>query len=263
MKAKTNEIRTALKNELGLNRTHVSVKSRHYGSIDVTIKTVQGWEVRDAIEEIAKRQEKVHRCDVTHEILSGGNTFVSVEIDRDLKEEIAAPYLEVVEKALEERVNSDNVREGVEIVEGAYLFGNSWDIRLSVNGGMVGRFYNQNSAVSIAYELACKGIEITPTESKEMTGTFTVVESEEQPAGTSHNEAVEVTKEETCATTQPEKETAVEATENPLFTACFKELLSAQDLKDYHLDSGDFQKAKEYREKELKLESILIQIKQL
>ena len=70
------EIRKALKEELGLNARMVSVTQRSVGAVNVTIKVPVGIErVRD----IAWRWEKVDRCEYTHEILSGGNTFVFVE----------------------------------------------------------------------------------------------------------------------------------------------------------------------------------------
>lgn len=70
-------IREELKKELGLNRTKVSVRSPHWGSIIVKIHdpSVDFAEV----EKIAKRQESIDRCAASGEILQGGNTFVSVK----------------------------------------------------------------------------------------------------------------------------------------------------------------------------------------
>lgn len=70
-------IREELKKELGLNRTKVSVRSPHWGSIIIKIHdpSVDFAEV----EKIAKKQESIDRCAASGEILQGGNTFVSVK----------------------------------------------------------------------------------------------------------------------------------------------------------------------------------------
>ncbi|MCD8875437.1 hypothetical protein K2V74_14030 [Mammaliicoccus sciuri] len=69
------EIRTELKKELGYTNRQISVKN-NWSSIDVVIKddSVD----REAVEKIAKPLEEVDRCEVTGEILAGGNTFVFV-----------------------------------------------------------------------------------------------------------------------------------------------------------------------------------------
>jgi hypothetical protein len=53
-----------------------SVRSSRGGSVTVEIKDLAISKAR--ITEIASAHEKIDRCSVTHEILSGGNTFVSV-----------------------------------------------------------------------------------------------------------------------------------------------------------------------------------------
>lgn len=72
------EIRQALKVELGLNARMVGVSQRYPGAVSVTIKVPVGIErVRD----VAERWKSVDRCEYTHEILCGGNTFVNVKYE--------------------------------------------------------------------------------------------------------------------------------------------------------------------------------------
>lgn len=94
-------VREDLKNELGLNRTKVSVRSPHYGSIIVSIHDPSL--DFDAIEKIAKRQESIDRCHASGEILCGGNTFVSVDWSKRATEVILATRaddIEAIQKAV-------------------------------------------------------------------------------------------------------------------------------------------------------------------
>lgn len=72
------EIRKRIKDELGLNSRKVSVRGRpctYSSAIDVTIKVPVA---KSPIEAIAKGAESIRRCEYSGEILSGGNTYVSV-----------------------------------------------------------------------------------------------------------------------------------------------------------------------------------------
>ena len=70
-------IREALKSELNLNRTKVSVRSPYYGCVNVEVHDATA--DYDAVKEIAKRQKSISRCEASGEILCGGNTFIFVE----------------------------------------------------------------------------------------------------------------------------------------------------------------------------------------
>ncbi|WP_436890275.1 hypothetical protein [Mammaliicoccus sciuri] len=70
------EIRTELKKELGYTNRQISVKN-NWSSIDVVIKDESV--DREAVEKIAYPLEEVDRCEITGEILAGGNTFVFVK----------------------------------------------------------------------------------------------------------------------------------------------------------------------------------------
>lgn len=91
-------VRKALKDELGLNARQVSVRSPHWGSIYVTIKTADASFAK--VEEIAKRVEHVRRCEYSGDILCGGNTFVNVEFDDAVVEKAAENP--AITKAVEE-----------------------------------------------------------------------------------------------------------------------------------------------------------------
>ena len=73
------EIRSELKKELGLNSRNVSVRCPHYGCIRVEVKNKDTQKHYEAIKAIAKKYEKVDRCESTGEILSGGNTYIFVD----------------------------------------------------------------------------------------------------------------------------------------------------------------------------------------
>ena len=78
MKVETKEIKKELAKALNTKFNDFSVTSPHYSSINIDIKTLVS---KSAVKEIAQKYEKIDRCEVTGEILSGGNTFVSVNYD--------------------------------------------------------------------------------------------------------------------------------------------------------------------------------------
>lgn len=79
-KEKAADIRKKLK-ALGWTRTMVSVRGDG-SAIHVTIKDASV--PLHKVKEIAEAHEKIDRCHISHEILSGGNTFVFVDYDDDL-----------------------------------------------------------------------------------------------------------------------------------------------------------------------------------
>ena len=91
------QIRHQLKTELGLTQKDVSVRAHSYSmgaSIYVTLKTTRG--SLDAVSAIARQHEHVRYCEVSGDILSGGNTYVQVRYDRDVLKSEAAKYTEMV-----------------------------------------------------------------------------------------------------------------------------------------------------------------------
>lgn len=94
------KIRAALKAR-GITSRQVSVKSSSFSmgsAIDVTIKA-PGISVK-MVREIAETFERVSRCEITGEILSGGNRYVSVTLDwrmLDAAAERFMPWLKALE----------------------------------------------------------------------------------------------------------------------------------------------------------------------
>ena len=84
-------MRAALK-AAGFKTTQVSVRSPHYGSYNVTIRSADVSILK--VEEIVGSFEKIDRCQASGEILLGGNTYVDVSYADDviapLKAEITA-----------------------------------------------------------------------------------------------------------------------------------------------------------------------------
>jgi len=85
-------IRAELKRR-GWSSRQVSVRSDSFSmgsSITVTIKAA-GIPLA-TVREIAERAEHIHRCEVTGDILGGGNRYVSVHFDRTLLASVAVRF---------------------------------------------------------------------------------------------------------------------------------------------------------------------------
>lgn len=89
---KAAKIRQALKSELGLNSRQVSVRcSAGGGAIRVEILAPVG-DKFPRIKRIANAQESIRYCEYSGEILSGGNTYVSVSFASEIVEAEAATF---------------------------------------------------------------------------------------------------------------------------------------------------------------------------
>ena len=92
-------IRTALKSQ-GITSRQVSVRSSLYSmgsSIDITIKDASISLTR--IEDIASGHEHVRRCELSGEILNGGNRFVSVDYGHGALDQLRAALGNAVDTA--------------------------------------------------------------------------------------------------------------------------------------------------------------------
>ena len=95
------EIRDELKIK-GWNSRKVSVRVHSYSGGSSIYVTVRDPAVPFAeVKEIAERCQVIRRCEVTGEILSGGNRFVFTEMTDKVRDALAAPYVEAVRKAVE------------------------------------------------------------------------------------------------------------------------------------------------------------------
>lgn len=110
---KTKAIRQELKRRYGWTSRQVSVRGQpctYSGSIDVTIKDPSV--PLPLVEAVANQYKSVRRCEYSGDILQGGNTYVTVEYDRELIERLATP---VVEAASDEPGVSVEVGAGYSI----------------------------------------------------------------------------------------------------------------------------------------------------
>jgi hypothetical protein len=96
------QIRSTLKKAHGWSSRQVSVRSEYFSmgsSIDVIVKDPAI--PLPAVKEVAEGAESIRRCEVSGEILSGGNRYVSVRYSHEAQQTIGARYLEAVQKAVD------------------------------------------------------------------------------------------------------------------------------------------------------------------
>jgi len=109
------ELRQELKSKLGVNSRQVSVRSEYFSmgsSIDVRIKDADV--SLPAVREIASKYESIRRCEFSGEILSGGNTYLSVEYTREALQTRSDRVREQVENAVAKLPEDSNTLERVE-----------------------------------------------------------------------------------------------------------------------------------------------------
>ena len=100
-------IRQTLKAELGLTARDVSVRSAYFSmgsSIDVRLKDTDKANALALafVEKIANEHERIDRCEISGDILSGCNRYVSVNRTDEGCKAIAQPFLAAAEKAIAE-----------------------------------------------------------------------------------------------------------------------------------------------------------------
>lgn len=156
-------IRTELKSRHGWTSRQVSVKSDSYSmgsSIDITIKA-PGISIA-AVEEIANGQERIHRCEMTGEILGGGNRFVSVSLDWEMVRREAAKLVEWVK----ETPIHDRELRIVEVCGEGYYIGRTGESYFSVSARNNGFIPTGSSAEAVAGFFASRmlqaGVEVVP-----------------------------------------------------------------------------------------------------
>jgi hypothetical protein len=115
---KTKEIRKTLKAEHGYTARQVSVRPPHWGSIVVTVKDPAV--DFNAVHRVAHEQEHVRRCEISGDILRGGNTFVDVKWDEAVLKQFQETYLQQLE---------DLEPTGMQYVEI-----NGWQVQKEVHG---------------------------------------------------------------------------------------------------------------------------------
>ena len=91
----TEQVRSELK-ALKITPKMVSVRATANG-MNIVIKSRK---VFAAVNAAANKHSRIHRCEASGEILSGGNFYVSVELDRSLVAEMTATVREELAKAV-------------------------------------------------------------------------------------------------------------------------------------------------------------------
>lgn len=109
------KVRARLKRERGWSSRQVSVRARSF-SLGSSIEV----EVKDpavplaTVKAIAEEAERIHRCEITGEILGGGNRYVSVRYSREALEVIGRRYADAVQRAVNLVEPGSNVLQPVE-----------------------------------------------------------------------------------------------------------------------------------------------------
>lgn len=130
----TTEEAAAIRQELkkrGWSARQVSVRSEYFSmgsSITVTVKdpTVP----IDVVEEVAKCAERIDRCQITGEILSGGNRYVHVSYSREAERAVMAPWLALVQAAVDAVEPGSNLLQNIEGTPFRIERPDKWRVRL-------------------------------------------------------------------------------------------------------------------------------------
>lgn len=113
---KAAEIRKALK-AIGYTSKHVSVRSESYSmGSSINIKIKRDGVNRAEVERIANTGSRVHYCESSGEILSGGNRFVFVDVDDSACAVYSAAYLPRIAALKDEGNGGDSCECGDVIV---------------------------------------------------------------------------------------------------------------------------------------------------
>lgn len=96
------EIRAAYKAR-GWSSRKVSVQAEYFSMGSAIRVTIKHPEVCMAeAERIAEEHASISRCEITHEILSGGNRYVTVSYSSECEKALGAPYVAGIKAALAE-----------------------------------------------------------------------------------------------------------------------------------------------------------------
>jgi hypothetical protein len=109
------EIRAELKRAHGWTSRQVSVRAEYFSlgsSIDVVVKdpTIP----LPTVKAIAERAESIRHCEVTGEILGGGNRYVSVTYSHAALDAIATRYADAVQRAVDAVEMGSNMLQPVD-----------------------------------------------------------------------------------------------------------------------------------------------------
>ncbi len=90
-------IRKRLRSELGAKRGDVSVRCSHYSGGSSIYVRINNADIRIAdVKRIANDAQQIHRCEISGDILGGGNRYVSVEHASDARKALMTPVRDVL-----------------------------------------------------------------------------------------------------------------------------------------------------------------------
>jgi hypothetical protein len=132
-------IRETLKRDHGWGSKQVSVRIHNYSMGSSIYVRINDPSVPfSVVEEIARREESVSRCEITGDILSGGNRYVSIDHSSECLDAKAAPVLPALERAMKaasELEKGSSRLIPVEGYPGAYVSRETaWGFRAWTNG---------------------------------------------------------------------------------------------------------------------------------
>jgi hypothetical protein len=120
---------------LGYNSRQVSVKDNGGSSnwsFDVTIRDASV--NYEKLSKAVNRFEKIDRCEASYEILSGGNTYVTVRLSDEVQAKWSEPYVEKVQKAIS-GLKDDRYGEQID---------DRFDIFMTGAGGRIYKVWDNN-----------------------------------------------------------------------------------------------------------------------
>lgn len=147
-------IRAALKSGHGWNSRKVSVKSDSYSmGSSITVTILAAGISKAVVAEIANRHDHVRRCEVSGDILGGGNRYVTVRFDDALISAVGAeftPWLEALPI-------TDSSLSSLTVAGREYHIGrrNAWEYQCFGPEG----HENARDAASVRYVLAVAKLE--------------------------------------------------------------------------------------------------------
>lgn len=145
-------IRAALKRKHGWTSRQVSVKSAYFSmgsSIDVVVKDPAI--PLAAVHAIADPAEDVRRCEITGDILGGGNRYLHVRYSTEAMEIIGRRYADAVQRAVNTLAEDDH-RSLAQVEDTPFLVSNPHAGRFSLwrhNGGYLTDGYSVDQIAQI------------------------------------------------------------------------------------------------------------------
>lgn len=118
VKETAQQIRADLK-AAGYKARDISVRCNNIGYSSAVRITIKKANIRKSdIEAIAKKYENIDRCDISGEILLGGNTYIFVDYDNDVFNHVYENYLEIAEDFIEnhDKYPNNNYKFGKELI---------------------------------------------------------------------------------------------------------------------------------------------------